>query len=189
MCAWYRIQTRIEFTLTHKQTNPLTHTPFIVCDGCICSKVRIVRKKRHVTQLHLQTPECIGMNKTQWKCSTTTLNTCKNAWIPTCRSVARSVSMRFTQNIHINKFFLCLLSCVCVSVRWELLGFVLWSSFGVNKFMQTLKLCSRIWTIDLFGCVLSFGEFFEKNIKISLFASFVKRSVSGDSYISSSYHN
>lgn len=105
MCAWYRIQTRIEFTLTHKQTNPLTHTPFIVCDGCICSKVRIVRKKRHVTQLHLQTPECIGMNKTQWKCSTTTLNTCKNAWIPTCRSVARSVSMRFTQNIHINNFF------------------------------------------------------------------------------------
>lgn len=52
--------------------------------------------------------------------------------------------------------------CIYVSDCNDL--YTLWlssSHFGVNKFMQTLKLCSRMWTIDLFGSSFYFQiEFF-----------------------------
>lgn len=79
---------RIEFTLTHKQTKPLTHTPFIAWMYLIYTSWELCEKKGTSHKYMSKVLNCKWRTGTHthldwWKYPTPTFNTCKNAWLPT----------------------------------------------------------------------------------------------------------
>lgn len=146
------------FTLTHKQTNPLTHTPSVWMyltlslfelqkkgtshlykrDDLVTESSKYIKKKNERMKEWKKRDKYCCENIPQ-----RTPNTYRNAWITICRS----------QSIGLNAIFF---SSFCVCLQWR-------ERFSVvdrlNKFMQTSKLCSWFWTIALFGSEHGFREF------------------------------